>query len=356
MATPRSVTQELNSIFLFTRERVDREITDIATPDYTIFKVLEENGGITQDTQVGRDLVRDVHFQNTQNVTVLSKSTGIVNRAPVESQHTTQASYPPIMALVDGLISEYDWDNTKDRVGQIGLVEQCMLELDNGLDEFMIDVLWNGYTSGSEHLPGLLEIIQFDPSSDPASGAIGGLSVADYPTWANVHKNYNDEYVTYDSGARIRDFLFDGTNSLSQAYKDCSNVPGGKQSKNQPDLILVNDPLDLMMQQLAANGRMFRDQKASEMLGRTAFRFENAVVVWDRYVPDSPGDASYGTAFLLNTNFYQWHFYAGLKRKWGELIKLTDRTAWQATEKTQMAATVRDRRRMGVQYNIKPLS
>lgn len=336
------------------RRKTPRTYTDITTPAHPVFTRMEQAGAVkTEDG--GMAPVRGVMYATPDRTITLSRSKPFKDRlfTPIETK--TAAAYHWIMWVTTLTIPQYTYLNATSGPQMVNYVQGQMDALDVQLQNKMVDAMWNGYTEGDEKIWGLKDLIRFDPSTDPARGKVGGIGVADLPDWKNQSKNYDNPAFEYDSGARVRTFLTNGTNSLSALYLACSNNPDGTQKQGQPNLFAVNQQMYLFMQALAESGKIFRDGNTAMELATDGFMYKGAAVYYDNDCPDDPNNSEYGVGFLINTNALDWTWASGLKKVWGTMEKLQSKTgfAWEETSQGTMCAS--DLRRSGVIYGVKPI-
>ena len=345
----------LDDFVLHTRKKLGKDVTDIVTPAQVVFKQLERKGAIEEE-EPGQGPVEPVTFVVPDRITVLSRSDNFKQRNLVPIETATEAQYDWVMLLNEFTIDYYTYRNAVSPLGFAKYVERQLKVLDQGLQNKLIDYLWNGHTSNTDYICGLKDMIQFDPTSDPTRGSVGRISVSDISDWANQYANYNTAFATYSTGVRTKTMLTDGSNSWQALYLNCSNNPMAQTAEGQPDLILVNTTCWLYLHQLHEQQRILRSTTSKEELGVEGFAFQNATVVWDPDVPDDPNDSTYGVAFFVNTDALRVVFATGNKRVWSELRKLDGHTGWSAEEVTQFSMTCKDRRKHGVHFGQKAIS
>lgn len=370
--------RDLNEFFRHTRERLGRELTDIITPAHPIFQIMKDHGGIVDETP-GRDLVEDIRFQVNDRGTYLSEGQKNGERNKEEVGGTTQLNFPWIMRIDDFILNYYDYYNATDVAAGVKLVKAGFDNIDQAMENAMVEIMWNGLTVGGKPVHGIRDFVQFDPTSAPTHGAIGGIdgtaagvtagNANANAAWRNRTMDYAGPYADFDTGARVSTMLTNpGGNSWAKMYRLCSSNPDGKSKTGQPNIILCNEPMMAMLEDLHDQRQIMRvGEKTEEQLGCPGFRFHNAVAIYDNDCPsgpDDPGDtdqtnpllAQYGVAFFLNTNVLKWVWAKGIKKTWGELVKDPDKFLFQADEMTQFAMTIKDRRRCGVFYGAQPLA
>lgn len=328
----------------------DTEPEDIITTAHPIISRLEKKGGIEMEDPA--QLYQDaIEFQTPDRGITLSSTVDIQekNRTPIK---TTTATYWKSQLHIQTLtIGEFEYASLIKNGRLATHIRRQKNSIDKATRNRIRDVLWNGYTSGSDHVPGLTEIIQFDPSTDPDSGAIGLVSVSDQPNWANVTYNFNAAFKTMVSGGETTTFLDSGDNCFLSFYQDLTDFDNDKYA---PDLIVCNRPMFRYFANLERYGLVFRDENSD--LGVPSIKYNDADVFYDSEVPDDPNDSDYGVAMAINTNAYKWVFWNGYKRKWETSRALEGATAYAWDQKTGYAVKVRNRRALGVFYGVKSIA
>lgn len=346
---------QLDDFVLAVRRKTSRDLTDIATPEHVIFKKMEQAGAIREENP-GHGPVEDVQYETPRRTIVISRSKPWDERSEEPIQGMTQAQFQWLQFITTLTIPKYVYDNTMGADAMVNYVDRQQKQLDIDLENMMVEVLWQGLTSGTDVCWGLQDMIQFDPSADPAKGAVGGISATNIASWANISKNYNTAFQTWDTGSPVNDFLTNGSNSLLGLYLACTNNPQSMAKAGQPNLIPCNQTMFLYFAELHRQGLVFPDHKENEMMAVDGFRFRGAFVFHDRDCPDDPNNASYGVAYMLNTWSLNFVWARGLKKKWSDKHRLERKTGYQWEETSQGTMTVRDRRRNGVMYGVKPKS
>lgn len=352
---PQIVESELNDFVRAMERKRSKTLTDIFTPNHPLFMMLEKHGGVTKENP-GQGPVRDVRYARVRRTKKLSRTQKTVEREKADSQTTTTAQYQWVMHLNTLFVDRYTFLNTQGGDAQVKYLSERMDERDMDMKIQMVEDLWSGDTVGSTAQFGLQDFIQFDPTSDPARGAIGGLSVAEFPTWANQYANFNAAYATYTGGAQVSTFLDTGTNSLGTLYRNCSNNPLGTMAEGQPNLIAANEAMIRYCEGLARAGLLMKCGGGTNDFGIDGFRFKNAIIYWDPDCPNDPNDSSYGVGFLINTRSLEVVYAKGLERMVDDRDKeLTDGSyTWDIT--SQWTTTCNDRRKNGVLFGLKPVS
>lgn len=325
---------------------------DIITPKYPLFKKLEsaQVKGIVEENP-GHGPVRDVYYQTEDRITELSKSQQIQPRDFRPQEHLTKAQYDWYMLINTLYVSKWEWENSNTPEALVNLLTQKKKGTDKSHRNLHVTRLWNGYTLGSEKIFGLKDAMRFTTTSDPSRGAVGGLSVANLPTWTNVSKNYNANYQVFSSGAETTTFIDEGANSLIQLYSDVRYVD------NEVDgnyLMPCNSPYWRVCNKLARAGIMFYDNNSPKELGVPGITFHGGTIFEDRNVPDDPNNSTYGVLFMLSTDCFQWVYAKGIRMRWDDRKEHTVDTAMSWDKVSQFSICYSDLRRMGVHYGVIP--
>lgn len=335
----------LDDFVLSTVRKVSKEITNVITPSHPTFKRLEAKGMIGEE-EPGQGPVEDIQYAQPDRVIELSRTQDYqnVDQAPVEV--TTQAQYDWIMVMQHLVIGKYEYLNAQSGGQFVDLIKRRMQALDDGLMEKQVDYLWDGVTVGTNNLFGIKDIVQQTPTSDPSRGAVGRISVSNIPTWANQYQNFNGEFKDVSTGGHLEYTFLDKANGLLDLFTRCAN--NGLDSK--PDLIPCNLEFYRFCTNLYNEGRMFRDTASNVELGVDGFSFQGATIYHDYDCPTFT--ANQGNAYLLNSKSFRWVYAKGLKKSWGNMVKLESKTAYQWDCTMQVAMTCKDRRKNGVIWGI----
>jgi len=335
----------LDDFVLATVRKVSKETTNIITPSHPTFKRLEAKGMIGED-EPGQGPVEDVQYAQPDRTIELSRSQDYqtIETTPVEV--STQAQYDWVMVLQHLVIGKYEYENATSGAGMTKLITKRMQALDDGLMEKQVSYLWNGVTVGTHNLFGIKDIVQQTPTSDPSRGAVGRISVSNIPTWANQYKNYNGEFKDVSSGGHLEYSFLDKANGLLDIFTECAN--NGVNAK--PDLIPCNLEFMRFCTNLHNEGRIFRDSASNVELGVDGFSFHGATIYHDYDCPTFT--AGEGNCYLLNSSSMRWLYASGLKKKWGNMVKMEGKTGYQWECVMQVAMTVKDRRKNGVFWGV----
>lgn len=328
--------------------------TDIITPRYPLFMRMEsaQYKSITEENP-GHGPVRDVYIQTEDRITELSKGQQIVARDVRPQEHTTRAQYDWVMLMNTLTISTWVWENTNTPDALVDYLARKKKGTDKSHRNRQVSYLWNGTTIGGMKLWGLKDAIRFTTTADPSRGAIGEISVANVPTWTNQSANFNAAYVTYVGGAVTSSFLDEGANSLVQLY---ANLGYNDQDVGEayPDLIPCNSAYWRCCTRMAMNKLMFTDANSKQELGVEGIMFQGATIFEDRNVPNDPNTSTYGVAYLLNSNAFEWVYARGIRNRWGKSRELPVDTAYCFDKVSQACIAYSDLSRLGVHYGVIP--
>lgn len=349
---PNIKPAQIDDFLLGVRHKMAKEDpTDIITPKYPLFMKMEKASiSAIVEENPGHGPVRDVYYQTEDRYTELSKSNQIESRDFRTQEHSTRAQYDWYMLINTLYISKWEWENLKTPEELVNVIARKKKGTDKSHRNLHVTRLWNGYTLGNEKLFGLKDAIRFTTTSDPARGAIGGLSVDDLPTWTNVSKNFNAAYQTFVSGAETQTFLDEGANSLLSLYSDVTYVD--QEAGNY--LICANSPYWRVCNKLARAGIMMYDTNAKVELGVPGIAFQGATIFEDRNVPDDPNTSTYGVAFLLSTDCLNWVYSKGIRMRWSDSVNHIVDTAMSWDKVSQFTIAYSDLRRLGVHYGVNP--
>lgn len=297
-----------------------------------------------------------MQYGTVRRVKKLSRTRQTMEREKADSQTTTTAQYNWVMYNATMYVPVFQFHNVQGGDAQLNYLKERMDERDLDLHKQLVEDLWNGDDVSGTTLWGIKDIVQFNPAADPARGAVGGLSVTDFPTWKNVSANFNGPYATYSSGAQTLTFLDSGANSLGSTYRACCNNPDSKNERGKPKLMPCNEPFIRFCEGLSRAGLLRQDGNEVRDFGIDGFRYKGGLIYWDNDCPDDPNNNAYGVVLLLNTHSLEVVYAKGLERMVGDRMTEQVDGAYTWDVKTQLTVTVKDRRRNGIMYGIQEAS
>jgi hypothetical protein len=317
---PSIEPSELNDVVLCLERDRTSGFRDIINTGKPLHKALERAGAIMNKP---RALVYEtvVKFQQARRTGAMSPTQTTVAREYAENQFMTAAQYRACSMVATMTLSQYHEDMIAGGLAQFDYIKSRMDDKDQDLLLTYNDWLWDGTTVGSTPVWGLKDIIQFDPTADPTRGAVGGLGVANFPTWKNKTANYNGAYKSLAAGGTLKSMLEFGDNSLGSVYRAASNnmEAGGA---GHPDIMVCNEAYMRACEGLALEGLLMKCGSGTNQLGTDSFRFKDCDITWDENVPDDPNNSSYGVAFGINCKMgFNVVYPEGLRRKVGERYK-----------------------------------
>lgn len=326
---------------------------DIINTDKPAHMALQRAGAI-MDEPPGIGPNRNVKFVQSRRAQFMSRTQTTVAKDFAETHFLTQAQYEYGMWVVRMTIAKFTFDMTQTPLARWNYVNAQMDNLEEDLVLTYNDVLWNGVTIGSTRIFGINDYVQFTPTSDPAGGAIGRLSVANFSQWKNQTANYNGPLQAMVGGGRYQTMLSTGTNSLSSVFRAASNHKNNGTS-GRPDVMLVNEPYMLACEQLMVDGLLAQSPSSTNQLGVDGFKYKGMDIVWDENVPDDPNDSSYGVGIGLNCKKgFQVVYPTGLRRQVGEKEKHPTMEGYSWPVYVAMATASAHRGLNFVHYGIKP--
>lgn len=355
MSLPNIQESQLNDFVRAMARKTSPDLTNIIEEPHPLLDQIRANKGVKYENP-GQGPVRDIQYASARRIKKLSRTKMTAEREKADSQTTTSAQYNWVMYESTMFVSKYLFHNLSGGDAQVNYLKERMDERDLDLHKQIVEDLWDGTTVGTSHVWGIKDLVQFTPTSDPARGAVGGISVTDFPTWKNVSANFNGPYATYNSGAQTLTFLDSGVNSLGTTYRMCCNNPDSKNEKGKPKLLPCNEPFIRFCEGLSRKGLLRQDGNEVRDFGIDGFRYKGGIIYWDNDCPDDPNNNSYGVVLLLNMHTIEVVFAKGIERMVGErMIEQVDGSyTWDIT--TQLTMTCKDRRRNGVMYGIQEAS
>lgn len=353
MAFPPVRTRELNDFVLAVLEDLDKgEPTDNITPDYPLWRrMIENNGGMVDKRSPGHGPVEDLLYQTPDITQVLSQSRDAITEDPVNVEGYTQAKFDWVQVQLFLLMGKVERDNAQGKNAIADLVMRKKKLLDKSFKKKLNTILWNGITSGSEKVFGLLDYVKVDPSTNPAKGNIGGIdaSVAAQSWWRNLSYDFASAYKTINSGTHYLNLLADGATSMNALYRALSYVDGAPEH-GEPDLFLINDILDNMWVDMVQNKVMYQNKEDKHNLGYKTYMYKNAAILYDASVPTET--ASEGCGMFVNTSNIKFAYAEGLEKRWEDAEKVAGKSAFQWPCWVQLSTTCDERRTSGWIHGI----
>lgn len=350
---PDLTPANLNDFVLVMERNRTNGFSDIVNTDKPAHMALMRKGSV-KDEPPGIGPNRNVKFTQSRRATFMSPTQTTVERDFAETQFKTQAQYRYIAWNVTMTIPWYTFEMTQGSLARYNYVKD---QLDNKDEDLVLtynDILWNGSTVGTTPCFGINDIVQFVPTADPTRGAVGGLSVTNFPQWKNQTANYNGPLVELASGGRLNSFLDTGTNSLSSVFRRASNNKENG-TTGKPDVMLVNEPYMLACEQLWRDGILAASPSSSNELGVDGFKYKGMDIVWDENVPDDPNDSSWGVGIGLNCDKgFQVIYAEGLRRKVSDMKQHPSFHGYFWDSYVAMATACQHRGLNFVQYGVKP--
>lgn len=348
---PQILESELNDFVRAMARKTSPDLTNVIDLPHPILDQIRAAGGVKFENP-GQGPVRDIQYATVRRTKKTSRTKQTFEREKAGSQTTTTAQFGWVMYNTTMAVPKFLYHNIMGGDAQLSYLKERMDERDMDMMKQLVEDIWNGDTVGSTQQWGIKDFVQWDPTSDPARGAVGLISVADVPTWRNVSSNFAEAYATYSSGAQTRTFLDSGTKSLGSTYRACCNNPDSKSKKGRPNLMPSNEAYIRYCEGLARAGLLRQDGNETRDFGIEGFRYKDGIIYWDNDCPNDPSDSSKGVSFLLNTDMMEVVFAKGLERMMGDkMIESEDGSyTWDVT--TQCTMTIKDRRRCGVIYGI----
>lgn len=224
--------------------------------------------------------------------------------------------------------AEYDWrriagsvnmDNDRldknrgDSVKLFDLMKGMMDNLKSSMQETVNDMLLKPKASGTKEPLGLMDIVKDDPTTNPASGALGGIDAVANTWWRNqVEDQASAAFGTDQTGT--------GPKKLRKLIRDCTF--GADQT---PNLIIGGDVAFEKLENSALNQIRYMGDKEKLIanMGFQVLMFKGIPVVMEKRIPVLRSAASLtGDAFyVLNTKFLKlW----GMKHRWFEPSKVKE--------------------------------
>lgn len=348
--------KELNGFALAVKEDVLNagKPTDQHTPDRPIFRrILKKNGGKLKMLPPSLVIRHDVEYKANIQSTAMSLSNDFVDKDYTPTDNVTAAHYFWIQRAFRVTLPKVRFDNSQGNAKTLySYFEQNWQELIKSRNTKMNDILWNGDSSGAEKVFGINDVLRTSVSTDPAKGAVGGLSAVTYDWWRPNYVNFNHAYKTTTSGATQVDLLHTEAGvSMLALWNDCTNNDDGDET-GSPDLFVCNEVLQAYLHDLGDNmKRFFIHEDRFKLDLPDALTFRGAQVIFDRNVPAASGGA-YGRGFFLNTSFWDFVGCEGIWQQQGPKEGVPGKEAWAWPEYSQYTQVWKGLRYHGTIDNV----
>ena len=243
----------------------------------------------------------------------------------------------------------------------LSLLESKVKQAEMSMREELNRQLLEGTLSGSTFVPGnsakdLLPLGYFlrkDNTTDPTTGGdVGNIAGDTYDWWR--HKTAVADSGTPDTG---NSFALSVTTyaglkvALRRMMNYCGRGAGGS-----PNLVVTNQETFESYENALDTQVRYQDTQMADM-GFDTIKLRGATVVWDEYTPGIDdgalaADATDGTAFFLNTNFYKLMIDSQTDIITTPFIEPDNQTAKTAKILFMGNATASNLRKLGVLYGI----
>ena len=366
---PRDLTAGEMSNFVFfilDRSKADYEKPqDVITPRSPLWKILESKSRM-KSKPPGQGLRTNFHVDNPDHYTILSQSDQDKERDFVRHDTKTVAKFDMVQMETHLMLGKFDVDNCTGMNALADMVKDGKETMDKSARSRLNGYLWNGLTSGAEHVFGINEFVRWDTPvaskvhTNPASGNIGGLdATAALPLtfWWNWAIDYNLPYLAVAS-AYENAKMTAGAASMEQMWTNLTTLDGDADG-SYPDLIVCNNVFkmqyaDLVDRRLTFSNGGSTPQKNFDLGIQDPLYYKGAIIFEDPNVGDAP-TAGEGKCIFLNTDSFEWCWAEGLTERWQE-NRIDTRTGYYWTRTTQFGVRVIDRRKNGIFLGTQAIS
>lgn len=353
MSWPPRREEDLNEFTMYILRDTDGEPTDTITPNNELWRRMrQKNSGMIERRPPGQGPVEDLLYATPSRSHHLSISHDLQPEEYTPIEVITQAKYEWVSKWSNLTIGRHEFNNSQGRNAFANLVQKKKKALEKGVQNELAATVWDGQTVGNEKVFGLKELIQQDPSSNPARGTIGGIdaTAGNATFWRNQTKDFDGAYKTIESGRTRTALLSEDANSMLRLWMECSNNDAGNTEDGRPDLMPCNDVFYQQIANLAEEKLIFMNKEDKFQLGIDGFWFRSGPIFWDPLCPTL--DSGKGNVYFLNTSAISWVFAEGLEKEWGEMAKVPGMTGFYWPMGTQYSIVCNDRRKLGVLYGV----
>ncbi len=337
---------------------------DVITPDHPVFNRLRKKAGGSFPTAppgfgpVTENLIYDTPDRMTE--ASLSQDVQSLDYTPAEV--STLAEYQWSTVYQTLTIGWEFFKHTKGKYAVTKHVEKQMKAHKTEVKNKQVYWLWNGNTVGTHKFFGIKDFVQVDPTSNPARGSVGGIDASTTPGstfWRNKYQNFNGAAFTIVSN-ELQSNLFndlDGTKGIALLYRQMTYIDKG--GETPPDMMPANWLFINALERAIQSRVIVADKQDSYGLGISSpYMYKNMATFYDSSVGDdasSPGVASTGAAYLLNSDFFTYTLCSAPEdspTSWGDKHQVPGKTAWAWIMGLTHTLSIRDRRRFGLIYNV----
>ena len=311
-----------------------REIQNLVAMDHPIRRHFKKKGVIKQGVEAEFAYSLPVSLVVDGTFTDISRNSPIKSVNYQEKKGDTVAFFEWTGEKQTVTITEWDYImcQSKNKFGS--LMNRYIKRAEQGRFERRTTGLWNGQGVDGVFRFGLKHFVRAANTTDPAEGAIGGISVTQVPTWTNQVLNGGKPLILWSGvGNGIIDSFLDGEHGWEALWLNTIQASRGDSDDGgavygTPDLIPCNYKQWLAAKKLASLKRMPIATDAKVELGVTdALYFNTAVCFYD---PDMPvTNAAHGESRFLNSmSFSEPHVGGVPNKEWSKPQQLQGQTAW----------------------------
>lgn len=302
----------------------------------------EAGPGIMFESNPGRKVWHSLMYKKNGTVQAYAGH-DVLNTTPQDPFTAAEYDWASVAGTFN--ISYEDLDKNSGSESQIfKLFEGHADNLKISLSDEITDYLLSAKPSASSKRPlGLLDLIQDDPTSNPASGALGGIDGSTYDWWRN-------QKVDHAAATFGTDQTGTGPANLRKLIRQCTF------GRRRPNLLMAGDSAYERLEQTMVNQIRYTNEqtKALANAGFEAFTFKGIPVVREpkietvRAAAGLSGDAIYA----LNLNYMK---LVAMKRRWFEPSKSKEPSNQDAVLQhviSRFQFTTNGRRYQGVLVNV----
>lgn len=347
-------TQVMGAIDLLYKQ--NREIIDLVSVDHPVRRHLKKKGRINQNGRPALFHTLPVTYSLDQTFVDLSRNSPIKQIPYAEVKGETVAYFEWQMIKQTLTISEWDYKMCTDKVAMMTTLQRRIKRAEQGMLEERTRRFWHGHGVDGIYVFGGKHFIRATPTADPAEGKIGGIGVADIPTWGNKILNGGKPLLTWSaSGNGIIDTFLEGENGLDALYLDLIQVAKGDGQEDaiygEPDLIPCNNKLFLAAKKLLRRGDICVNPNSKVDLGVTeSLWFKGGQMFYD---PDMPVvNAAHGECRLINSNSIEEPHVPVQDSSWTKAEQLQGQTAFAASRSDVWTLAIEQQRANGYAFGF----
>lgn len=338
-----TLTEGLDNLYTTTWQNMKSTVSDNIFDATPFWFWLRQNGGFDTE-EGGRFITEPLRYAKSDNVTWITRGGSVTLQ---DKEFLTVAKFD-WKYLVDTIV-RFMTDDQQNR-GKNQIVSLMNAKLDNSRDSLVDQLetrLVTALGAGGVQMLGLPDIIKNDPTTDPASGALGGISSVGNTWWRNQALDFN---AVFGAAADWDDATNSGPRAMMQILNRCMN----NRTQDAPNIFLT----DRGVYEAHYNATLDFKRIVNKTLGDAGFQnleFNGIPIIWSPVLAaaQSAAPAVDGVMYAVNTRYLKFRYDPMLFFDMTEWKPIPDQVNDRAAQIVTACNLVTGRRRVhGVIFNI----